>query len=70
MPCGHNDVWMYRVRDKGLVYRYCFKCVFDKLGLKDVFSKPTSIETGVKPKLDETLKVGSEPIIKKAKKKK
>ena len=53
MPCGHNDVWMFRVRDRGRVYRYCLKCLFDKTGMEDVYSKPTSEETEVKPKVKE-----------------
>lgn len=55
MPCGHTDVWMFRARDKGMIHRYCLKCVFEKVGVPDAYAKRA--DEHKTEKLDEKLPV-------------
>jgi len=41
LPCGHPVGWMLRLRDGPKLYKYCWGCIIDKIGMEEVFPKPT-----------------------------
>jgi len=37
LPCGHNVGWIIRLRDEKRLYKYCWGCVIENSGTKEVF---------------------------------
>ena len=51
LKCGHNAGYMYRIRDKGHLHKFCLACLFDKLDFKDLDGKrPFNLKEDVKKK--------------------
>ena len=39
LPCGHPVGWMLRLRDGKELYKYCWGCLIEKVGLEQVFEE-------------------------------
>jgi hypothetical protein len=43
LNCGHPSGWMIRLYDKGVRKAYCWGCLIDKVNLKPISEKQTTI---------------------------
>ena len=54
LPCGHQVGWLLRLKDGHKIYKYCWGCILDKIGIEEVYAKKTEEVKDSKPTVKKT----------------